>query len=103
MQILASKANTETQIRQRLSDGSDREEIAVTRYTVKVAQDDVVYTLVFDSQPTDTQITEAFNAGIAEASNEPTDLILLLNQKIKEQADNVELLITMQLEKEGII
>ena len=103
MQILTREIDSRLIVKQRLSDGSDRQEIDITRYMVKVMQDDKVYVLDFDNDPTEQEIKEAYDTGKAVESKESGDLILLLRQKLKDQTELSELLLQMQLEKEGIL
>jgi hypothetical protein len=103
MQILAKNAQTETYIKQRFSDGSDRELVTVTRHIVKVAQDDKVYRLEFDHDPTDQEIMDAITTGEAAESKDPADQILLLNVKLREHSELIAILLQMQLEREGIL
>ena len=101
MNILSIEKTERQYVTQRLSDGSDRQEIVETAYTVKFEANDKVHVLEFDHDPTRQEIVDA--SGGAVESKDPADLILLLGQRLKEQSEITELLLQMQLEKEGIL
>ena len=65
------------------------------------AQDAKVYALEFDRDPTEQEVTDAL-VGAVE-SKDPSDAILLLTHKMQAQTELVELLVQMQLEKEGLL
>ena len=100
MNILSIEKTERQYITQRLSDGSDRQEISVTIYTVKVADNNKIYNIAFDHEPTEQEITDSIANGQAVESNDPLDKILL---KQIQQEEMIEILTMMLLEKEGIL
>jgi hypothetical protein len=103
MMVLSIDKITHQYTAQRLSDGSDRRVITREKHIAKVMNDDKVLVAEFDHEPTEQEIENAVNSGEAVESQEPADLILLLKMKLQEQAEITEILLQMELEKEGII
>ena len=87
-------------VSQRLSDASDRQEITITTYDAKIANNNKIYILTFDHEPTEQEITDAIANGQATESNDPLDKILL---KQIQQEEMIEILTMMLLEKDGVL
>lgn len=64
MDIIKRYAVTNSKIVGRLSDGSDREEIQVTEYFVECKDEDNVYKLRFNYEPTDEEINNAYKESL---------------------------------------
>lgn len=63
MEIISKSPQTQTVITGRLSDGSDRQEITVNTYFVKIEDSDKFYMLSFSVDPTTEEIQAALDAG----------------------------------------
>lgn len=103
MVILSIDEKVYQYIAQRLSDGSDRRVVTKRQYVAKVVHEDKIFIAEFDHEPDHEEIEDAVNSGEVVESQEPADLILLLKMKLQEQTETTEILLQMQLEKEGIL
>ncbi|NPV90093.1 MAG: hypothetical protein HPY50_04865 [Firmicutes bacterium] len=65
MRIIEQGKTTELRVIGQMSDQSDRQEIEVTNYWVKVENEDKFYMLTFDHAPIEEEITSDFDAGKA--------------------------------------
>lgn len=63
MEILSIYPKTEQGIYGRMSDGSDRQIVTITRYIAEVKHDNRRYQLAFDHEPTEQEIADAIAAG----------------------------------------
>ena len=100
MNVLSTEKTERQYVTQRLSDGSDRQEIVETAYTVKFVDNNKIYISTFDHEPTEQEIADSITNGQAIESNDLLDKILL---KQIQQEEMIEILTMMLLEKEGVL
>jgi hypothetical protein len=99
MKILSQYATEQTQIVQRLSDGSDRRTVTITTYHVEVEDEGIRYRFRFDHEPTEQEINDALAVGEGEIISDPAELARQLGELRQAQ----DILLMMMLEKEGIL
>lgn len=63
MQIIDKNVETTSTVIGRFSDGSDRQEVVIPKYKVKIESDDRFYILTFDHDPTEQEVQDAFSVG----------------------------------------
>lgn len=82
MEILSIHPKTKQGIYGRMSDGSDRQIVTITRYIAEVKHDNRRYQLAFDHEPTEQEIADAIAAGEYEDITTEADQMDYIIEKL---------------------